>query len=149
MQRIRFAALGAALVLGIAATQSAEAQQARERRQPQTAQDSAGRKVGRDGKQGVQPGRALFRGITLSDAQKEQVRAINTRFKDQRQSARKEALADGSTRRPDSTEMAQMRQITQQHQAELRAVLTADQQTIFDQNVAGLKEKGRGRKGRK
>ena len=143
MQRIRFAALGAALVLGIATAQTAGAQQGKAARD--TTQHQLGRGAGR---QGAQVGRAVFRGITLSDAQKEQVRAINTRYKDQRQSFRKDALADGSTSRPDSTEMAQLRQMNQKQQAELRGVLTPDQQAIFDKNIADARGK-QGKRGRK
>jgi Spy/CpxP family protein refolding chaperone len=93
-------------------------------------------------------GRALFKGITLTDAQKEQARAINAKYKPQRESLRKEIRADSSTR-PDSTELARVRQLNQQQQADLRAILTAEQQTVFDQNAADLRDRSKdGRKGK-
>ncbi|HKG95819.1 MAG TPA: Spy/CpxP family protein refolding chaperone [Gemmatimonadaceae bacterium] len=157
MQRIRIVALGAALVFGLAGSQAGA-------QQSQTAQDSThhgrrgsvqgdqrrdgrrdGRRGGRAGRQGAQPGRALFRGITLTDAQKEQVRAIGEKYQTQRQSLRADVRADGANR-PDSAEMARFRQFTAQQQTELRAALTPDQQSVFDKNVAEIRQRGEKRR---
>ena len=70
----------------------------------------------------------LMTGITLSATQSDSVKAINARFV---------TAAQGAMTGGDRTQMAAMR--TKQR-ADLRATLTADQQTVFDKNVADMEK---------
>jgi len=144
MHRIRLVALGAALALGIGASQ-AQAQSPDSSRRSHARHES--RNGGRQERAAARLGHATFKGITLSDAQQEQIRGINAKYKDQRKAFRADARSDGQ--RPDSAEMAKVRTLNSQHQAELRAVLTADQQSVFDRNIAEMKDKAKNRKGRR
>ncbi|MEO7104246.1 MAG: hypothetical protein ABI311_12710 [Gemmatimonadaceae bacterium] len=74
----------------------------------------------------------LMTGITLSASQSDSVKAIDARFA----ASMKDAMGGTDAR----TKMTEMR--TKQ-QADLRAVLKADQQATFDKNVADM-EKARG-----
>jgi len=76
----------------------------------------------------------LFRGITLSAEQQAQIDSIRARYR-----AELPAREPGS--RPDSAARQQMRELFRRQQGEVRAVLTADQQTIFDRNVAELRQR--------
>lgn len=131
MHRIRVAALGAAIVFAFGA--AAEAQQGNAGRAPRTQRGErvAGERRG---------GGILFRDIALTDAQKAQVLAIDATYREQYRALRP---ADGQ--RPDSAaraqRAAQLRQIAQRQQAELRAVLTPAQQAQFDRNVAAARER--------
>jgi Spy/CpxP family protein refolding chaperone len=108
----------------------------------------------------------LLRDITLSDAQRAQVRTINDRFRTQHRQLRDDARArrqgrrpaDGAAR-PDSATRAafrtdrealrgRVRELRQRHLAELRAVLTPAQQASFDRNVAELRSRGAARAAR-
>ena len=83
-----------------------------------------------DGGGGGRGGRmmtALFQGITLSDAQQKQVDSIRTAYQPQMQSA-------GSDR-------AARRDLFQKQTADFRTVLTSDQQTTFDKNLADLRSR--------
>lgn len=161
MKVARYAAIGAALVLGVSAAAvsqppvgNGKARQDRPaagaRQHARGAQDGARRQPGA----GFQ--RALFRGITLTDAQKNQLKTIQTRFAEQRRSLmpRREAGV-----RPDSATRVQFqaraRELQQKQIAEVRGILTADQQRAFDANVATFRQraeargegKGRGERG--
>ena len=73
----------------------------------------------------------LMKGITLSDAQKVQVDSIQATFaKDMPQ------FTPGSPPSPEDRE--KMMAIRQKQNAEIRAVLTDDQQPIFDKNLAEM-----------
>jgi len=74
----------------------------------------------------------LMTGITLSATQSDSVKAIDARF-----AASMKAAMGGSDMR------AQMTGMRTKQQADLRAVLTSDQQATFDKNVADM-EKARG-----
>jgi Spy/CpxP family protein refolding chaperone len=71
----------------------------------------------------------LFQGITLSDAQQKQIDSIRTAYRPQMQSA-----SDRSARRD----------LMQKESADFRTVLTADQQTQFDKNIADMRSNMRG-----
>ena len=71
----------------------------------------------------------LLTGLALSAAQTDSVKAINARFSAEAQSA-----MGGSDMR---TKMMDMR--TRQR-AELRGILTGDQQAVFDKNVADMEK---------
>ena len=81
----------------------------------------------------------LFAGIELTDAQKDQIQKINEKYRAERQALRPtERQAPGSI---DDATRAKMTDIRTRSNAEYRAVLTADQQVIFDKNLAELKAK--------
>jgi len=86
-------------------------------------QDAGGGAGGRGGRMMT----ALFQGITLSDAQQKQVDSIRTAYRPQMQSA-------GSDR-------AARRDLMQKETADFRTVLTPDQQTTFDKNMADMRSR--------
>ncbi|MBV9881197.1 MAG: Spy/CpxP family protein refolding chaperone [Gemmatirosa sp.] len=137
MIKFRLAALGAALVFGVAATAHAQppatgAGQTADAR-------GAGRRGGGRGLNG-----ALFQGIQLSDAQKTQLRTIQQKYGEQRrtlgQQLRGNQPAGAERARPDSAARTQMRALMERQMAEVRGVLTADQQRTFDQNAAAARK---------
>lgn len=82
----------------------------------------------------------LFEGITLSPAQQGKVDSIAARYR-----AKYPEQTPGA---PFSeADRAKFRALAQEQQQEIRAVLTAEQQPIFDQNVAKLRERMRTRMG--
>ena len=155
MYSLRTMALGATLVFGLAATAGAQSTQGAESRRDRAEQ---GRKGGRMGG----PGRALLRGIDLSETQREQLRAIQERYRPQHEAMREQARASRQgDQRPDSAtraaRRAAMRSLMERQHAEIRAVLTPEQQKTFDANVAKMRERAndraadrghRGRRGR-
>lgn len=163
MQVSRFVGLaaGVALVFGVSATASAQAGGARGKRQGAVQADSTrGPRGDRGGQPGI-AGRALLRDITLTPEQKTRVDAIQAKYAEQLKAARQGrpgAGANGANgvaarrERPDSATMAKLRAEREQAMAqvtgELRAVLTADQQVVFDRNVATMKERGSATKAR-
>jgi protein CpxP len=141
MKLVRTLALGA--VLALSAT-TAGAQVGDSARKPAKAQSGAaergwGRGMDREA-------RAMFRGVDLTDTQKQQVKAIVDRYQPQRQ-ALMQQMRDRreSGQRPDSAFTAsirQQRQALQERQvAEIRAVLTADQVAKFDANAAQARDR--------
>jgi len=90
---------------------------------------------------GASPGRqgfaerrmqALFKDITLMPAQQAKIDSIRARY-----STQMPAFTPGS--RPDSATRAKMRDLFRRQDDEIRAVLTGDQQKIWDKNVAELR----------
>lgn len=87
---------------------------------------------------------ALMEGITLSADQRTKVDAVNAAFQTRTDSARREMMAAREAGQAVAPERMQaMRALQTEHRAALRALLTADQQTRFDANVAALPQ-GRG-----
>lgn len=124
MKAIRIATLVAALCVGmttVAAAQSTE---------PQKGQG--------DGRHGGGMGGWLLKDINLTDAQKDQVKTIREKYLPQQMELRKAAQATGSV---DDATRAKMADLQQKQAAEIRAILTADQQVVFDKNLAAMKEK--------
>jgi Spy/CpxP family protein refolding chaperone len=124
MKVIRVATLVVALCAGVTSVSAAQA--------PDQQGEKAGRRMG---------GRILD-GITLTDAQKAQQKVIREKYAPQMMQVRKTAETTGTP--PNEAKMADLRaaQI-----AELRAILTAEQQVIFDKNAAELKARMAERKG--
>jgi len=89
---------------------------------------------GGPGRQGFAERRmqALFKEITLTPAQQAKVDSIRARY-----STQMPAFTPGSP--PDSATRAKMRDLFRRQDDEIRAVLTADQQKIWDQNVAEMR----------
>jgi Spy/CpxP family protein refolding chaperone len=156
MKGLRFAALGAALAFGAA---TAIAQPPADGSQRPAAGQHRG---GMRGMRGGAAGGALFRGVTLTDAQKAQVKTIRQKYAEQRRSLMGQyrprdtsGATQGQRVRPDSATRAQMqtqvRDLMQREIAETRGILTTEQQQTFDRNVATMRERGeaRGGKGRR
>jgi Spy/CpxP family protein refolding chaperone len=141
-QSLRTMALGAALLAGFASVGAAQT--------PQGPDSARQRSVQIDGKQrGGRFGRALFRGIDLTDQQRQQVRTIREKYRPQYQELRKSAGVEGRRQRPDSATMVRLRTLSERERTEIRALLTPQQQTVFDQNIARMREHGREMRGRR
>jgi Spy/CpxP family protein refolding chaperone len=83
------------------------------------------------------PGRMmemLLKDITLTDAQKVKVDSIQAKYA-------KEMPPRTPGEPPSPEAMAKRREVMGKQQEEIRAILTADQQTVFDKNVAEMKER--------
>ena len=79
----------------------------------------------------------LFAGIELTDAQKDQIAKIDEKYKAEREALRP---AGGQMQGPpDEATRAKFSEIRTKSQADYRAVLTADQQKIFDKNIDDMK----------
>jgi Spy/CpxP family protein refolding chaperone len=116
------------------------------------------------GMNGGGPGRAMLRGISLTDAQKERLRAIDRKYRSEGQAARaamRPAMEEGraARQRGDSAtarrawqgtdaQRRQMAALQERRLAEVRGVLTAEQQQRFDANrsemQARMRERGAG-----
>ena len=126
-----FSAALVALSLCAVSTSACIAQQ-----QPEAgAQD--GRRAGMGG--------LILQGITLTEAQKTQQKAIREKYAPQMMQLRKTAQTTGTP--IDQGKLAELRSA---QLSELRAILTAEQQVIFDRNVAEMRsrnaERGAGEK---
>jgi Spy/CpxP family protein refolding chaperone len=82
----------------------------------------------------------MFKDITLTAAQKSSVDSVLTQYRQQRG-----PMTPGS--RPDSATMATRRSLMQQQSADIRALLTREQQPIFDRNLEELRSAMRRRQG--
>jgi periplasmic protein CpxP/Spy len=78
---------------------------------------------------------ALFNGIALTDAERKSIDSIRTAYQPQMQQARS------------SGDRSQMRDLMQKQTADFRNVLTPDQQTAFDKNVAAMQARMQGTRG--
>lgn len=149
MRKMFLVGLGLALsVAGAAAAQ-------------QPGRDSAGAKAGHhgervrgEGRRGGGPESVLLRGITLTDAQKEQFNALaeadRAKFEAQRDQNKKQFEEFRAAReRGDTTaaraimqrNRAAMEQARDQRIAAARSILTADQRVQFDKNLTELKDR--------
>jgi Spy/CpxP family protein refolding chaperone len=68
---------------------------------------------------------ALFQGITLTDAQQKQVDSIRAAYRPQIQSAERD----------------QRRDLMRKESADFRTILTPDQQTTYDKNLADMRSR--------
>ena len=86
----------------------------------------------------------LTKGIRLTSAEKKQMKAIEKKYDAQYRSIRKnEVAADKAARKNGTTESdaafeAQLSQLQVQEHTDMRAVLTTQQQSVFDSNVTRL-----------
>ena len=126
-------AVAAALVVGSACAQKPATAQS-PTPQASTQQDG-GQRMGRRGGDRTQ---MLFQGITLTADQQSQVQAIRERHRGDMQ---------GLNPRENPDDRTKMMQNMQSQMAEIRAVLTADQQTQFDKNVAEMRQRKQQRGG--
>ena len=150
MRRIALSTLAVALTLGTAsiaaAQQPTQAPQGQQQQWGQRGHWQGQRQRGR---------RALFRGVNLTDQQKQRIKAINQKYVQQARSIRealRPALQQIRTERQKGDTTAaravfektrpqrdQLRSLREEELREIRSVLTAEQQKTFDQNVAQLK----------
>jgi len=105
--------------------------------------------------------RGAFRGLTLTDAQKTQMKAIHQKYAAQSKplmESMRPAMTDARAARQrgdtaaaraafarTADTRAKFEALRQQERNEVRGILTADQQKAFDANLANRKEHGRGR----
>lgn len=74
----------------------------------------------------------LLEGITLTDAQKAKVDSIQTYYRAERQKMMPDRQAGGP---PDDATRAKMMEMMNKQTTDIRALLAADQQKVFDENV--------------
>ena len=135
-------AIAASGVLAVTACAQRPATSTTPAPQPQAtvAGDSGMRGMRGEGRRGIGGERMqamLFNGITLTAAQQSQVDSIRARHR---------ADAQGLDPRNNLDDRQKMMQSMQAQMSEIRAVLTADQQVVFDQNVQQMRDR-RGQRG--
>lgn len=126
MKVIRIATLAAALCVGI--TSVAVAQGAPPQGQGQG-----------EMRRGGGMGGMLLKDINLTDAQKAQIKTIRENYLPQQMELRKATQATGGP--PDEATRTKMMDLQNKQAAEIRAILTADQQKTFDHNLHEMKER--------
>jgi Spy/CpxP family protein refolding chaperone len=154
MSTVRTLALGALMLVGVAGVSAA--QSTATPRRPDAGSYRRGGPGGREG---------FGRDLNLTDAQKAQIKAIRQKYQPQNDALRAQAkpfmdAARAARQKGDSaafrTNMEKAHQVMQaasfktQERAEIRAILTADQQAKFDaheKDRANGGHKGWGRKG--
>ncbi len=87
-----------------------------------------------------QSGTGIFTGITLTADQQKKVDSLYASNQPMRDKMRAQME---SGQKPDSAQMVAMREYRQKAAASYRAVLTPDQQKIFDKNLADMQERMR------
>ena len=123
MKVIRIAALAIALCAGITSIAAAQGKP-----EPQGQGEM---------RRGGGMGGMLLKDITLTDAQKDQIKTIREKYMPQQMELRKAAQATGAA--PDEATRGKMMDLQAKQVADIRAVLTADQQPVFDKNLAEMK----------
>jgi Spy/CpxP family protein refolding chaperone len=123
MKAFRIAALGVALLAGSAAVAGAQAA------------TQAPAQQGGPGGGGRGGFNRTMNGIELTEAQKAKVAEIQAKYQPEMQAIR-EAMQNGGDRAEGFTKM---QALNDKRNPEIRAVLTADQQVIFDKNLAEQK----------
>ena len=126
MKVIRIATLAFALCVGMTSVAAAQGQP-----EPKEGQGEMRRGGGMGG--------MLLKDITLTDAQKDQIKTIREKYVPKQLELRKAVQATGAP--PDEATRAKMIELQSQQSAEIRAVLTADQQKTFDHNLHEMKER--------
>ena len=124
MKVIRIATLAFALCAGLTSVAAAQGQT-----EPQ----------GQGERRGGGMGGMLLKDITLTDAQKAQVKTIREKYLPQQLELRKASQATGGP--PDEPTRAKMMDLQEKQAAEIRAILTADQQKVFDANLKEMRDR--------
>lgn len=155
MIRKHIVVLGAALALMAAGEATAQApadsQRQGEVRRAERQRGERGRKMRRAGMRG------MFRGIELTQAQREQMQAVHAKYRPQfesiRESIKPELEAARAARQRGDTAAARAafdrtkstreraQALHEQERNELRALLTPEQRTTFDANAQKMKER--------
>jgi Spy/CpxP family protein refolding chaperone len=133
MKAIRIATLAAALCVGMTSVAAAQGTEP-----PQQGQGQG------EARRGGGMGGMLLKDITLTDAQKAQVKTIREKYLPQQMELRKAVQATGGP--PDEATRAKMIDLQNKQAAEIRAILTADQQATFDKNLVEVKARMDARK---
>jgi Spy/CpxP family protein refolding chaperone len=159
MSTVRTLALGALMLVGVAGVSAAQST-ATPRTRPGAGSYQRGEHRGPGGREG------FGRDLNLTDAQKAQIKAIRAKYKPQNEALRAQVkpfmeAAHAARQKGDTAgfraNMEKAHQATQaasfktQERAEIRAILTPDQQGKFDAHEkerAEGKHKGWGRKGK-
>jgi protein CpxP len=131
MKVIRIATLAVALCAGMTSVAAAQGQP-----EPKEGQGEMRRGGGMGG--------MLLKDITLTDAQKAQIKTIREKYVPKQLELRKAVQATGGP--PDDATRAKMMELQSQQSAEIRAILTPDQQKTFDNNLHEMKERMDARK---
>lgn len=139
MSWIRLAVAGIALCAGatVASAQGAPPAGAPPMGGPQGPQ-------GGPGGRGARGMAMLFEGITLTDAQQAKVDSITAKYRAERQKMMPNGMGGGP---PDESMRAKMTEMMNKQNAEIRAVLTPEQQKTFDANVEKRKQMMQQRQG--
>jgi Spy/CpxP family protein refolding chaperone len=124
MKVIRIATLAFALCAGLTSVAAAQGQP-----EPQ----------GQGERRGGGMGGMLLKDITLTDAQKDQIKTIREKYLPQQMELRKAVQATGGP--PDQATMTKMQDLQEKQAAEIRAILTADQQKVFDGNLKEMRDR--------
>jgi hypothetical protein len=85
--------------------------------------------------------KALLKGIKLTKEEKASVKAIEKKTDEQIEALEKQAKADEKAGTPTTGAAQKLDAVRDGERAELRAALTPEHQTRFDQNVAGIRGK--------
>ena len=125
MKAIRIATLAIALCAGMTSVAAAQGQ-------PENQQGQG------EMRRGGGMGGMLLKDITLTDAQKDQIKTIREKYVPKQMELRKAVQATGGP--PDDATRAKMTELQNQQAAEIRAILTPDQQKTFDHNLHEMKE---------
>jgi protein CpxP len=149
MSSVRTLALGALMIVGVAGVSAAQSTTTPPTRGPRSGQMQARRGGGEFG-----------RDLNLTDAQKAQIKTIRAKYKPQNEALRNQAkpftdAARAARQKGDTvaarTNMEKARQVMQggqtfrnQENAEIRAILTPDQQAKWDARQKNMAERGKG-----
>jgi Spy/CpxP family protein refolding chaperone len=166
MSTIRTLAIGSLMVFGVAGVSAAQSPTTPKARTDSGYSRRGARPDGqfRKGPGGGREGRGFGRDLNLTDAQKTQMKAIRQKYQPQNQALRDRAkpfmeAARTARQKGDSvafrSNMEKARQVMQsgqsvhtQEMAEIRAILTPDQQAKFDaQQKASAERRAKGGKG--
>ncbi len=152
MSSARTLALGALMIVGVAGISAA---------QSTTTPPSRGQRSGEmQGRRGPGGGREFGRDLNLTDAQKAQIKTIHAKYQPQNEALRNQAkpfmeAARAARQKGDTaaarSNMLKAHQVMQggqstrtQEMAEVRAILTPDQQAKFDARQKSMAERGKG-----
>ena len=127
MKAIRIATLAVALCAGMTSVAAAQGQ-------PEPGKQGQG-----EMRRGGGMGGMLLKDINLTDSQKDQVKTIREKYAPRQLELRKSMQATGVA---DDATRAKMEELRNQQAAEIRVILTADQQATFDRNLAEMKARG-------
>lgn len=170
MSTVRTLAIGALMVVGVAGVSAAQSPTTPKTRADSGYQRGGDRPDGQFRKGQGREGHGFGRDLNLTDAQKAQIKAIHQKYEPQNKALRDRAkpfrdAARAARQKGDTaafrTNMEQARQVMlggqsfrTQERAEIRAILTPDQQAKFDARQKAASERrlkgekqGRGRKG--
>jgi Spy/CpxP family protein refolding chaperone len=86
----------------------------------------------------------LMEGITLTDAQKASLDSITASYRAERQKLLPNGMQGGP---PDDATRAKLTELSSKQNADIRAILTPDQQKLFDANVEKRKQAMQQRQG--